>query len=78
MSPDPKTIEQIEREIAYYAQQIRATTSADRIQRAHKAIQVRERQLTDARRAEASRVGSGQGADGPDNALQRVGGAKRR
>lgn len=42
---------QLVAEIAYYAAILKRTTSADRIQRAHKAIQIRERQLTEARRA---------------------------
>lgn len=47
-----KTPAQLEAEIRYYAAQIQRTTSADRKQRAHVAIQVRERQLVEARRAQ--------------------------
>jgi hypothetical protein len=46
-----KTAAQLVREIAYYAAILKQTTSADRITRAHKAIQIRERQLVEARRA---------------------------
>lgn len=47
---DTKTPAQLEAEIQYYAMQLRRTTSADRKHRAHVAIQVRERQLVEARR----------------------------
>jgi hypothetical protein len=40
-----KTLDQLKREIAYYAGLIQRTTSRDRIRRAHIAIRVRERQL---------------------------------
>lgn len=42
---DPKTPDQLRREIAYYAAILQRTTSADRIQRAHIAIRKRERLL---------------------------------
>lgn len=51
----PKTPEQLQHEIAYYARQLTRTTSADRIQRALVAIRVRERQLLEARRVRAAR-----------------------
>lgn len=46
-----KTPAQLLREIEYYAAVLKRTTSADRIERAHIAIRIRERQLTEARRA---------------------------
>lgn len=49
---EAKTPAQLEAEIRYYAGQIQRTRSADRKQRAHVAIQVRERQLVEARRAQ--------------------------
>lgn len=48
-----KTPDQLKREIAYYAQQLQRTTSADRITRYHNAIRVRERQLTAALKVHA-------------------------
>lgn len=48
-----KTPDQLKREIAYFAQQLQRTTSADRLNRHHKAIRVRERQLVEALRAHA-------------------------
>lgn len=41
-----KTPTQLRHEIAYYAWRLKHTTSADRRERAHKAIQVREAALT--------------------------------
>jgi hypothetical protein len=49
-----KTPEQLRREIAYFAAQLQRTTSPDRIRRAHVAIRVRERQLVEAVKAEAT------------------------
>jgi len=46
---NPKTPEQLEREIGYYVTQLSRTRSPDRIRRAHVAIRVRERQLQRAR-----------------------------
>lgn len=43
---DPKTPEQLKREIAYFAGLIKRTTSSDRIRRAHVAIRLREQELT--------------------------------
>jgi hypothetical protein len=51
---DTKTSQQLLHEIAYHARQLQVTTSADRIQRAHKAIAVRERQLVEALRREGA------------------------
>jgi hypothetical protein len=48
-----KTADQLKREIAYYADQLQRTRSTDRIERAHKAIRIREQQLTEALRVEA-------------------------
>ena len=42
-----KTPDQLKREIAYYAEQLQRTTSRDRIERYHRAIRARERQLAD-------------------------------
>lgn len=47
---EAKTPEQLVRELAYFAEQLQRTTSADRIRRAHAAIRKRERLLVAARR----------------------------
>lgn len=64
MSRDPKTIEQLEREIAYFRWELERRRSGDRRVRAERAIALRERQLAAARRAAPP--------DRPHNALQRV------
>lgn len=51
---DPKTPEQLRREIAYFAGLLTRTTSPDRITRAHVAIRKRERQLEDALKLRAA------------------------
>jgi hypothetical protein len=73
-SRDRKTPEQLQNEIAYFAAELRRTTSADRIERAHIAIRVREQQLTEARRAACGTTRSDQAPHRPRNALQRVAG----
>jgi hypothetical protein len=52
MARDPKTPEQITREIAYYQQQLKRTRSADRQQRCRSAIAKRERLLEQARKVQ--------------------------
>lgn len=47
---DPKTPDQLQREIDYYNEQIQRTTSRDRIRRATNAIRVRQRELDLAQR----------------------------
>jgi hypothetical protein len=42
---DPKTADQLQREIAYFAGLIRRTTSRDRQRRAHRALALRQRLL---------------------------------
>jgi hypothetical protein len=52
---NPKTPEQLKREIAYFSGVIHRLTSRDRIRRAHVAIKVRERQLAVALRVQYGR-----------------------
>jgi hypothetical protein len=52
---DPKTPEQLKREIAFFASVIQRTTSPDRIERAHIAIRRRERELAIALRVRLGR-----------------------
>jgi hypothetical protein len=53
---DPKSPEQLLREIAYYTALLpRLATSADRLRRCHVAIRTREHQLIEARRIQAQR-----------------------
>jgi hypothetical protein len=49
-----KTPDQLKREIAYYAEQLQRTTSRDRIARYHRAIRVREQQLTEVQKVHAA------------------------
>lgn len=78
MSRDPKTPEQLEREIAYFTREIQTRASADRVRRAERAIEIRQRELSSAQQVRRVGSGSGPAPDSPDNALQRVAGADRR